>query len=465
MQSKKNYNIPLLTDSYKQFHAKMEPVNTEYVYSYFESRDGAKFPYTMFFGLQALLKEYLVGVVVTKEDVDDAENMVTAHMGNHFNRARWDYIVEVHGGKLPVEIRAVPEGMKVPTSNVLMTVVNTDPQCAWLTNHLETLLTHVWSASTVATLSSSTKDMYKKYLNMTCDAGENFGGLPFMLHDFGMRGVSSMESAGFEGMGHLINFLGTDTIIAMEYAERLYGATRPVAFSVPASEHSIMTALGRSGEPEIVGNLLNTFPDGILSLVGDSYDIYNFAENIIGTKYHDGIMKRNGKVVVRPDSGDASEVSLKVINILWDKFGGTVNKLGFKVLDPHIGLIWGDGIDKDGIEAVLNTLMNAGYSVENMVFGQGGGLLQKVNRDTQRFAFKSSAQCRSGVWHDIFKDPIDSSKKSKRGRLALVRKETGELHTLSYEQYGHQDILVPVFRNGVLLKDYTFDEVRANSLI
>jgi len=558
-------NIVTKTDSYKMTHHKMYPKGTKVVYSYFEARKGAEFDKTTWVGLQALLKENMLGEVVTTELIDKAEKLAAAHFGDStvFNRARWDYIVEKHNGRLPLEIMAVPEGLQIPIDNVLMTVANTDPDnCYWLTNHIETLLTHVWGPSTVASLSRKTKELFKTYLNDTCDEGENFVGLAFMLHDFGTRGVSSMEGAAHLGTGHLVNFMGTDTVVAIQNILDNYNGTIEdmPAFSINATEHSIMTAEGREGEEAVIGRLLDTYPTGILSVVSDSYDIYNCVENIFGCKYREQILARQGKLVVRPDSGDpvsvvagqlmgatnyekfaeitdekilkdlvgeeiidivreetphgecgdtehtilikwnnayynatvdnidwnrhdkqyyyidmydAPNVILEkievtaeqkgLLNILWEKFGGHINNKGYKVLNPKVGLIWGDGIDYNGIALILNAVKTIGFSVENLVFGQGGGLLQKINRDTQRFAFKCSARLdKNGIWQDIYKDPIDKSKASKRGRLKLIKTEDG-YKTVRLEEPG-ENVMELVYLNGELMKDYTFAEVRANSI-
>ncbi len=870
-------NICTLSDSYKMSHWNQYPTNTEYVYSYFEARPGAKYDRTTFFGLQYLIKNWLEGPVVTTEAIDRAEKLANRHFGNDkiFNRARWDYIVEKHGGKLPVEICAVPEGSVIPIDNAMMTVVNTDPNCYWLTNHLETLLCQVWYPSTVATLSRSIKEMFDKYLEETADSKDGIG---FMLHDFGMRGVSTMESAGIGGAGHLINFLGTDTVIAMEYIEEYYGGvetgysvpacyddkteiltengwckftelkpkvkvaqyhtdgtidfiepteyfkdryvgdmidfnsvghkyvdvcvtpnhkrirkstakskgypeffvagdtysnyssknqiivagnlsgaceftpldqlkiafqadgswssrkdnytgektgTIPIRFSlkkdrkierlrkilsnldftfsesgkdkrgyvsfriqipteinmsktfdditlsdksynwcksfidelqywdgslkrnsisytstvesnvhkvsaiatlcgnkcqiyeyddkrddtrvtsytvtitencviggsnakrstsqydgfvycvsVPTkmiivrrnnktivcgnTEHSVMTARGVEGEKDVIKQLIENHPTGILSVVSDSYDIYRCVDQYYGVDFKEEILARDGKFVVRPDSGDpvkvvcgvfveevtadsyetfiklaeeslhdqlvdetphgecggditrkfiwndkvysityspdwnrydkqyyyidnygsdhtkAVEIELSLedkglLRILWDRFGGSINSKGYKVLNPKIGLIWGDGVDSNGIQSILAAAKKIGFSAENLVFGMGGHLLQRHNRDTQRFAFKSSAQKVAGEdWKDIYKDPIDGSKKSKKGKLALIdvpeeinatRYQTVRKETVDEEL----NILVPVFRNGELLIDYNFNEVIKNS--
>ena len=238
-------NILLLTDSYKVTHHKQYPPKTEKVYSYFESR-GGEFDSTVFFGLQYYLKEYLQGVVVTKEKIEEARKLVEQHLGKGlFNESGWNYILEKHGGKLPVSIKAVKEGSLVPTDNVLMTIENTDPNCYWLTNYLETLLVQVWYGTTVATLSNHVKQLILKYLDKTGDMSL----VNFKLHDFGFRGVSSVESSAIGGAAHLVNFLGTDTMSALSFIKEYYGMDC-AGFSIPASEHSTITSWGRENETE-----------------------------------------------------------------------------------------------------------------------------------------------------------------------------------------------------------------------
>ncbi|KKN96770.1 hypothetical protein LCGC14_0164140 [marine sediment metagenome] len=457
-------NIVLATDSYKLTHWNQYPRGTEKVYSYFEARPGAKYRDTVFFGLQYIIAEYLAGHVVTTQKIDEAEALAAQHFGNPniFNRARWDHIVDQHDGRLPVRIKAVPEGTPVPVNNVMMTIENTDPACYWLTNHLETILTHVWYPSTVATQSREAKRICKRYLEETA---ESAGGLDFMLHDFGYRGVSSVESAGLGGAGHLVNFHGTDTIAAMELLRQYYDADVP-AFSVPATEHSVMTAHGADGENWVLSQLLDAYPTGILSIVIDSYDYRKFIK-MAGTTFKDRILARDGKVVFRPDSGDPCEVTLEVLELLGEYFGSADGKPGYKILHPQVGVIWGDGIDLEDMERILADITYAGWSAENMVFGMGGGLLQKVNRDIQRFAFKSSYQERGGEGHDIFKEPIDKTKTSKKGRLKLVRLEGAHGSTLTTVGIDdpREDLLETVFEGGQVLKRYSLDEIRARAAL
>ena len=463
-----NKNICLTTDSYKLNHWNQYPAGTEKVYSYFECRKGAKFAETPFFGLQFIIKNHLEGVVVTREKIENAARLCKAHFGSekYFNREGWEYILNSHGGKLPVVIKAVEEGTVVPINNVLMTIENTDNKCFWLTNFLETILSQIWYPITVASLSREVKVNIKEYLDLTSDGGLlNFG-----LHDFGFRGASSWESAGIGGAAHLINFLGTDTVVAMEVAVNYYNADlNGLAFSVAATEHSVMTALGKNGEEQVVENLLNEYPTGILSVVSDSYDIYNFVSNIVGTKFKDRILARDGVFVVRPDSitpthPTPEEEMVWIMENLWANIGGTINSKGYKVIDPSVRVLWGDGIDLEGIKKILYAVTKAGFATENIAcFGMGGGLLQKVNRDTQRCAFKCSAQYRDGQWYDIQKNPKDVSKASKKGKLKLIKVD-GEFETVGENDPG-EDYLKVVFTNGVLVKEIDFDTVRKNAAL
>lgn len=460
-------SIILETDSYKLNHWRMYHPDTEAVYSYFESRNGAKYPETVFFGLQAIMKRYLQGQVVTMADIEEADEFCDAHFGikGMFNREMWEHIVKAHGGRLPVRIKAVPEGTPVQVGNVLMTVESLDPKCASLTNALESLLTHVWYSSNVATISRDIKKKLDWGFNRTASTKDL---LPFMLHDFGYRGATCSEASGMGGMGHLVNFMGTDTVPAVMYARRYYGE-KMAGFSVAASEHSIMTGEGEAGEYGVIRRLIEKYPDGILSVVMDSYDIRK-AIKYCGTYLRSEILARNGKFVFRPDSprfkGDsAADQILWIAQELEHYFGGTVNEKGCIVLNPKVGIIYGDGLSAEEIKESIDALDSAGFSVETCVYGMGGGLLQKHNRDTQRSAFKSSAQKRNGVWHDVFKKPLDVTKASKAGRLKLVKGQNGyvTVPTDCEAAEAHDDQLVTVFQNGAITKEYTFAEVRKNA--
>ena len=466
-----NNNILTLTDSYKTSHWKQYPKGTSKVYSYLESR-GGKFNNTMFYGLQYFIKQYLSGQVVTEEKIQRAKKFWDAHLGpNHFNEAGWRHILENHNGHLPVRIKAVPEGTVVKTGNVLVTVENTDPEVPWLTNFLESILLQVWYPTTVGTLSREVKKNLISYLKKTTsyNAEEISGVVAFMLHDFGFRGVSSVESSGLGGSSHIINFMGTDTVSAILFAQEFYNTENPLAFSIPASEHSTMTSWGEPFEVKAMKNMLDSYPTGLVACVSDSFDIIRACRDYWGTALRDKILSRDGRLVIRPDSGDPVQTLKQIFHILWDKFGGTTNDKGFKVLDPHVRVIQGDGVNFESISDICDMMIEEGFSIENIAFGMGGALLQKVDRDTQKFAFKCSSITINGEEAEVRKNPIEinekgervqSFKKSKAGRLKLVNGQTVE-H--SHDEDG--DELVEVFLNGKVMKEWTFEEVRERAQV
>lgn len=464
-------NIILNTDSYKVSMFKQYPQGTTGVYSYIESR-GGRYDKTVFFGLQAFIKEYLTKPI-TQEDIDIADEILTAH-GEPFNRSGWQYILDTHRGYLPVKISAVPEGMVVPVKNVLATIENTDPECFWLTTYLETaLLRAVWYGTTVATQSWHIKQVIKDYLEKTGDPSS----IDFKLHDFGARGVSSLESAGIGGAAHLVNFMGTDTISGILYAREYYGVG-VAGFSIPAAEHSTITSWGRDNEVKAYENMVKQFgrAGSILGVVSDSYDIFNAASKLWGEELRQQVIDSGATVVIRPDSGDPVDVNRKLVQILGEKFGYTVNAKGFKVLN-NVRLIQGDGINQQMVDMILRMFMADGWSADNIAFGMGGALLQGIDRDTQKFAMKCSSMSRIRVtrngdfieWVDVQKDPItDPGKKSKAGRVKLWTNGSGEYvssvnEPTQWSDRGWTNALVPVFWDGELVKEYTFDEVRANS--
>lgn len=431
---KGNDNVLMLTDSYKITHWTQYPEHTDFVYSYLESR-GGKFEQTVFFGLQYFLKEYLSGVVVTKEFIDEAEEICLLHFGqNYFNREGWEYILKEYEGKLPVSICAVEEGSIHPVSTPLITMENTDPKVPWLTNYLETLIVEVWYPITVATQSYFMKQNILKYLELTGTPED----ILFKLHDFGFRGVSSPETASIGGASHLVNFMGTDTLAAITMIRRNYN--NPCAGnSIAASEHSTITSWGKYNEVEAFKNMLKQYPTGIIACVSDSYDIFKACKKLWGEILHDDIMNRDGTLVIRPDSGNPVDVILRCLDILEDKFGCIINTKGFKVLDSHVRIIQGDGIDAEMIDKILSAMYKKSWSADNIAFGSGGALLQKLNRDTNSFAFKCSNITINGIDSKVFKDPITASNKvSKGGKFNLPE----------------------IFRNGKLLREYTFDEIR-----
>ena len=456
-------NLILNTDSYKYSHFAQYPPETAAISAYIESRRGGAYENVLFFGLQMFLKDYLAKPV-TKADVDEAEEMVTAH-GLPFNRPAWDTLVARHGGLLPITIEALPEGSLVPVGTPLVQVRNTDPDFYWLPTFIETsLLRAVWYPSTVATVSWHVRQMIAASLARTCD--EPDGVLPFRLHDFGARGATSFEQAGIGGAAHLVSFMGTDTVSGLVWAKRFYGEDM-AGFSIPAAEHSTMTSWGEEREADAYANMIDQFGgDGkLVAVVSDSYDLFRAVRTIWGDALKEKVQTFGGTLVVRPDSGDATRVPIDTVEMLGEIFGFTVNAKGFKVLAPCVRVIQGDGITPKTIEILLAALEERGWSAENLAFGMGAGLLQRVNRDTLRFAMKANARLDThGEWHGIAKEPkTDPGKASKRFRQAVVM-EKGKLVSMPLKEIGDRsNLLETVWENGELKRDWSFADIRARA--
>jgi len=469
-------NVLLSTDSYKISHHLMYPEDMDYMYDYGEAREGGKWREAVFFGMQIFIKEYLL-IPFTKDDLEEARAFYANHFlpvyeGKVFDYEMFKYILEEHGGYFPVRIKAVPEGMVIPESNVLYTIESTDPRCASVVSFLETaLLRAVWYGTTVATNSYQMKKTIKEFGESTSD---DLSWMPFALHDFGARGVSSSESALIGGGGHLSNFMGSDTIEAIYGMQKLYGVKEGLpGYSVHASEHSVMGSRGRDGEFDVVRDIFKIAakPGGIFSIVNDTYDMEAHVTWVC-ENLKDELLASGARWVTRPDSGNPSVSVLTCLDILWKYFGGTINSKGYKVLNPCVRVIQGDGINADEVYNVLVNVMVSGFSTENVVFGSGGGLLQQVNRDTLRFAQKASYIEVNGEGRDIFKEPkTDTTKKSKKGKISLYRYNDDSRYITLAEEEAEKakgwvtEVLVPVYENGKLLKDYTLDEVRANTCL
>jgi len=467
----KHENLVLLADAYKYAHHKLYYPGTTQIYSYLESR-GGMFDETVFFGLQYFLKEYLQGKAFTQQDLDEAEGFLLQVFGRDdvFDKSKFQYILDKYDGRLPVKIKAVPEGTKVPTGNVLMTIENTDPECFWLTNFLETLLMQVWYPCTVATLSNQVRKVVTEYFEETASTAST-PAIDFVLNDFGFRGVSSVESAKLGGAAHLLNFSGSDNLAGSGMAINYYDAKRVYGLSVPATEHSICTLLGREGELEVFRHVLRTFPEGTIACVSDSYNIFKACEEYWGGALKEEILSRKGTLVIRPDSGDPVMTLLKIFEILFDKFGFTINEKGYKVLLPQVRVIQGDGVNYESIKNIYQALKAHGISAENLVLGMGGALLQKVDRDTQRFALKCSYAIINGKEVNVEKSPTEmhadgriteSFKKSKAGLLKLV-KINGTFKTVNQnERDDLADHLQTVFENGEIINEISFELVKAH---
>lgn len=425
-------NIVLLSDSYKISHHSLYPKGLTNLYSYFESR-GGEFDEIVFFGLRYYIRKYLFGQKVTTEYIDEAQEYFSQHFGRSdvFNRANWEYIRDVWHGYLPIRIKAIDEGVVLAPHNALLTIENVDPNCAWLTNYLETILCQLWYPVTVCSQSRAMKKILLKYLEFTGTPET----IDFKLHDFGFRGVTCPEQAAIGGAAHLVNFKGTDTFPAIELLKEYY--REPMAgFSIPATEHSTITSWGQEHELDAMRNTLEKYPSGLVACVSDSFDIYKACEIYWGEDLKEQVLQRDGVLVIRPDSGNPARVLPNILKILHRQFGAERNNKGFLVLNPKVRIIQGDGVELKTLPVMLDAVTNAGYSADNIAFGSGGGLLQKVNRDTCKFAFKASAGVIDGREVDIFKSPVtDSGKRSKRGRLKVIRKTTGEYRTESCSDY------------------------------
>jgi len=450
------------SDSYKVSHYLQYPPDTTSMFSYIESR-GGDYNETVFFGLQYYLKEYLTHRV-TPEEVEMAKILYAVH-GEPFNYEGWMYIAKELGGKLPVRIRAVKEGTVVPTHNILVSIESTDPKVFWVVSWIETMLLRVWYPITVATRSRLIRGIIMDALEQSAD--DPASEISFKLHDFGSRGVSSQESAMIGGAAHLVNFMGSDTVAGVLMANSYYNS--PMAgFSIPAAEHSSITSWGKEGEVEAYRNMLKQFakPGALVACVSDSYDLWNACTHLWGEQLRQEVIDSGAVVIIRPDSGHPPAVVRKCAHLLAEKFGYTINKKGYKVLN-NVRIIQGDGINEHSIRAILNDLLDAGFSATNIAFGMGGALLQQLNRDTQKFAMKCSHIFRNidgkTISVDVFKDPItDPGKISKAGRLDLVCGNGGfETVMLDDNEIAHEgSVMDTVFENGEITRETTLDEVR-----
>lgn len=456
-------NLILDTDSYKYSHFAQYPPGTAAISAYIESRRGGAYDDTLFFGLQMFLKRYLAQPV-TRAHVEEAEELVAAH-GLPFNRTGWEALIDRHGGFLPLTIEALPEGMVAPAGTPLVQLRNTDPDFFWLPTFIETaLLRAVWYPSTVATVSWHVRRMIAETLERTCDDPGPI--LPFRLHDFGARGATSHEQAGLGGIAHLVNFLGTDTVAGLVYGRRFYH--EPMAgFSIPAAEHSTMTSWGEAREAAAYENMVTRFGGAgrLVAVVSDSYDLFRAVRSIWGGQLKEKVETMGGTLVVRPDSGDATRVPIDTIEMLGDIFGYRVNRKGYRVLADCVRVIQGDGITPRTIRVLLEAMAERGWSAENLAFGMGAGLLQKVNRDTLRFAMKANArQDADGLWHGIAKDPkTDPGKASKRYRQAVVIEDGAPVAVPLRELGARANLLETVWENGDLKRDWTLAEIRARA--
>lgn len=470
-------------DAYKLDHRRQYPEGTTRVYSNFTPRGSriAGIDRVVNFGLQAFLQGFLTESF-TNWFLRPEDEVVSEYIDMHTNvlgpnEIGGDHIRALHQLQyVPLRFAALPEGTPVPLRLPFFTVENTHPDFFWLVNYIESVL----SASVWLPATSATRAWHMR--NLLVDAAKETGGpvefVDWQAHDFSFRGMENLEASAASGAGHLLSFTGTDSLPALEWINRYYaGENGFLGGSVAATEHSVMSAGGDLNETETYERLLKLYPTGIVSVVSDTWDLWNVITNILPS-LKDLIMKREGKLVVRPDSGDPADILCGnpheplnspaykgVIELLWDEFGGTVNAQGFRELDPHIGAIYGDSITYERAQAITERLAYKGFASTNIVLGVGSYTYQFVTRDTFGFAMKATWAEINGEGRYLFKDPVTDNglKKSAVGRLAVLPGAHGGSMTLVNRATPEQEarsLLKPVWENGQFLRYQSFANVR-----
>ncbi|KAK8757768.1 hypothetical protein V5799_004596, partial [Amblyomma americanum] len=458
-------NIILCTDSSRVCHYLLYPEQTTHLYSYFECI-GGKFDKTLFFGLQYILKKWMVGPVVTVKKINEAKEFFRMHFNQElFNESGWMHIVEQqHDGCLPLSIKAVPEGSLIPRRNVLFTVENTDPEVPWLTDWCQALLTQTWYPTAVATNAWHHKELMAKYLVDTCGSAAS---IPYQLHDFGFGGASSVESAALGGAAHLVNFLSTDNIAGVQLVHRYYG--HPMAgYSYPSTDHSTMTAWGPAGQYVACRQAMHAFPSGPASVASDAYHVANCCEHVWGQDLRHLVEARaelhGGMLIVRLQSGDPPEIAVEVLETLGRHYSVAVNSLGFRELPPYVRLMHSDGVTLEMAEAVLANAKAHRWSAHNVLLASDGSLMREQRGPAHRFSFQCSAAVVDGKEREVHRDPAtDTALSSKKGKLTLQRSGSSYITVEQGQGNPDEDCLVQVFRNGHLLVDQSFEDIRRRS--
>lgn len=479
-----------MTDGYKLDHRRQYPKGTEFVYSNWTPRSNAYFPEaedgSVVFGIQYFIKEYLIkkfneGFFNVPEDVAVAsfKRRIDTFLGD--NEVGVDHIRELHQlGYLPIRIKALPEGKMCPIGVPMMTVMNTDRRFFWLTNFLETMMSMcLWLPMTSATTARIYRKELERHARKTMFPKDVM--LGFLCHDFSMRGMAGLEAAVTSGMGHLTSFVGSETIPAIAACEEYYGIdaeTELIAATVPATEHSVMCAGGFDDEFSTFKRLLtDLYPKGFVSIVSDTWDFWKVITDYIPRLKND-ILARDGRFVVRPDSGtpediicgtgnanDPDHIRKGAYECLWDIFGGTYTENGYKVLDSHIGMIYGDSITIERQREIYKRLEDKGFAATNLVLGIGSYTYQYRTRDSLGFAMKATWCMIDGEAKEIFKDPKTDSgmKKSLKGLISVVEKDGKYVALDCVEPYEEASgCLETVFENGKILREFTLSEIREN---
>lgn len=500
-------NPLLLTDGYKVDHRRQYPDNTTLVYSNWTPRKSRieGINEVVFFGLQYFIKKYVIEDFNTYffnkpkgEVVAKYARRINNYLGE--NQVGTAHIEALHDlGYIPMVFKALPEGSSVPIRVPMFTMYNTRPEFFWLTNYFETLVSNVvWLPCTSATIAKQYRKILDKYAAETSSAPEFVN---WQAHDFSMRGIAGIEAALLSGAAHLLSFTGTDTIPAIDFLEEYYGADSDknlIGGSVAATEHSVMCMGTNEGEIETFKRLIcDVYPKGIVSVVSDTWDLWKVLTDYL-PKLKEEILNRDGKLVIRPDSGDPADILCGVgshsdnpfnsfdeykqkngkgtkytdyteneykgvVELLWDTFGGTINEKGYKELDPHIGAIYGDSITLERTEEICYRLKQKGFASTNVVLGIGSFTYQYKTRDSMGFAMKATYGEVAGVGREIFKNPVtdDGTKKSAKGllKVELVNGKYQLKDQVSWTEE-KQGELKEVFRDGKLLINQTLKEIR-----
>lgn len=477
-------NPLLYTDGYKVDHRRQYPEGTTLVYSNWTPRKSRidAIEEVVFFGLQYFIKKYIIEEFNTnffnkpkKEIAEKYSRRINNYLGP--NSVGIKHIEDLHDlGYLPMVIKALPEGSSVPIRVPMMTMYNTLPEFFWLTNYFETILsTTIWMPCTSATIAKQYRRILDKYANETSTVPEF---VDWQGHDFSMRGIAGMEAAVMSASAHLLSFSGTDTIPAIDFLEEYYNAnsdTELVGGSVAATEHSVMCMGTNTGEQETFKRLITeVYPNGIVSIVSDTWDLWKVLTEYLPNLKQE-VLARDGKVVIRPDSGDPADIicgnpngktaeeKKGVIELLWEIFGGKTNDKGYKELDPHIGAIYGDSITRERATDICERLKQKGFASTNVVLGIGSFTYQYNTRDTFGFAMKATYGEVNGEGREIFKDPItdDGTKKSAKG-LLKIEKENGTYKLVDQVNWEEEKTgeLKEVFRDGKLLVDDSLQDIR-----
>lgn len=480
-------NNPLTAmDFYKADHRRQYPEGTEMVYSNFTPRSDRLFNWkdksgkVVFFGLQGFIQAFLIDSW-NENFFSEHKSVVMAFYKRRMDNALGPDAIEMEHiealydlGYLPIKIKALPEGTKVPIGVPVLTITNTKKEFFWLVNYLESVLsTMLWKPTTTATIAYEYRRLLEAFAEKT-GAPKEF--VDFQAHDFSFRGMSGLEDAMASSAGHLTSFCGTDTVPAIDYLEQYYGADcekELIGASVPATEHSVMCAGGEDDEIGTFKRLITElYPSGIVSIVSDTWDFWKVMTEFTVT-LKDEILARDGKTVFRPDSGDPVKIicgngmldqvtpeSKGAVECLWDVFGGTINDKGYKELNPKVGLIYGDSITLDRAKAILEGLEKKNFASNNIVFGVGSFTYQFVTRDTFGFAMKATCCQINGKIKPIFKDPKTDSgtKKSAKGFLKVNRKLELEQDVPDYEEI--RGLLKTVFCDGYPSNTQTLAEIR-----